>query len=142
MKKKIVIITSVVVLLVAAYLKFDYSYAKYQREHREVPIPTGTVQYFDMETEKAIKIFSAKSNSLDPLNDADKEYLKDYFGKYVNNPRLDEEQDRTCTDVMLLDVFYESYIENKDGTKKKEIKEANESIESFFSILKRLQNTQ
>lgn len=142
MKKKIVIITSVVVLLVAAYLKFDYSYTKYQREHRAVPIPTGTVQYFDMETEKAIKIYSAKSNSLDELSNEDQEYMKRYFDKYVGNPRLNEDQKSKCTKVMILDTSYSFYIDYKDSKKKKDIESSNEAIETFFSILKDLQNTQ
>ncbi|MNW44383.1 hypothetical protein D3C74_216170 [compost metagenome] len=140
MKKKIVIILSIVVFLAAAFLVYDHFYTVYQREHRVVTIPTGTVQYFDMETEKVIRIFEARSNSLDDLSESDKEFVQGYLDNYVNNPRLSDQQDRICTDILLMEVFYSSYIENKDGARKKEIKETNEAIESFFSILKRLQS--
>ncbi|MGG6309771.1 hypothetical protein [Paenibacillus macerans] len=142
MKKKIVIISSVVVFLAVAFLTYDYFYTVYQREHRSAPVPTGTVQYFDMETEKAIKIFSAKSNSLDILSNEDQEYIERYFDKYLGNPRLSDAQNSICTKVVLLDTSYRLYIDNKDSKKKKDIESSNEAIQTFFNALKSLQNSQ
>lgn len=142
MKKKVVIISTVVLVIIATFLVFDYFHTVYQREHRSVSIPTGTVQYFDMESERAIRIFEARSNSMQKLSESDKEFIGEFLGKYVGNPRLSDEQDTICINISLLDVFYSSYLENKDSNKTKKIKEANESIESFFSVLKRMKNTQ
>lgn len=142
MKKKLLITITTIILLAIGFLVVEHIYKVYQRENSERVIPTGTVEYFNVESEKIIKIFQTRSNSMNDLNDDEKKLLKSYFDKYVNNPRLSDEQDMVSTNIMMMDVFYSDYLNKKDSTKKSDIKDANTSIENFFSLLKRLEKEQ
>lgn len=94
-----------------------------------------------METEKLILIYTSKYNTLDELSEADKTYVDSYFDKYLDNPRLSDEQDSKYTKLLLLETYYDIYISSKDSKKKKNVKAPNEAIQNFFSTLKDIQET-
>ncbi|TMV49347.1 hypothetical protein FE783_12590 [Paenibacillus mesophilus] len=102
----------------------------------EKPVPTGSVENFNEDSKEIVKIYLSKSDSLVPLTDAEKEKIKEYHNKYLNNPRLTEEQKSLQNRVAILETSYFLYNTKKDRTKSKDIEDANEAIKMFFTYIK------
>ncbi|MGF9714976.1 hypothetical protein [Paenibacillus naphthalenovorans] len=100
------------------------------------PVPTASIEKFESDTKEIIKMMGSKIEKLESFEGTESEKIKQYLGKYDENPRLNKEQESVVFNIVHLNMSYQIYSLFKESDEKDSIKAANSAIEYCFNQLK------
>ncbi|WP_127589153.1 hypothetical protein [Paenibacillus koleovorans] len=113
--------------------------AGHEVEVSQKPLPTGSIDNFERDTQNLVKLFSSKKDKLEPFTQDETNMIKTYLNQYDDNPRLSEDQASTVLDIEILEISYGIYQSYKDSKEDDKIKTSNQSIKNYFNGISRLE---